>query len=64
MRRTRAENKSSQRSVGRSKCTALAVAFTFLVRLTAVFLPPLLLALAVVELLRHRVRSPAARTSG
>ena len=27
MRRTRAENKSSPRSVGRSKCTALAVAF-------------------------------------
>jgi hypothetical protein len=38
--------------------TALAVAFTFLVRLTAVFLPPLLLALAVIELLRKRVRSP------
>ena len=38
--------------------TAGAVAFTFLVRLTALFLPPLLLALAVVELLRKRVRSP------
>src|SRR6185369_3412334 len=38
--------------------TAGAVAFTFLVRLTALFLPPLLLALAVVELLRRRVRSP------
>jgi hypothetical protein len=37
---------------------AVAVAFTFLVRLTAVFLPPLLLALAVVELLCRRVRSP------
>jgi hypothetical protein len=38
--------------------TAGAVAFTFLVRLTALFLPVLLLALAVVELLRKRVRSP------
>jgi 4-amino-4-deoxy-L-arabinose transferase-like glycosyltransferase len=38
--------------------TAGAVAFTFLVRLTALFLPPLLLVLAVVELLRKRVRSP------
>ena len=38
--------------------TAIAVAFTFLVRLTAVFLPPLLMGLAVVELLRGRVRSP------
>jgi hypothetical protein len=38
--------------------TAGAVAFTFLVRLTAVFLPPMLLALAVIELLRKRVRSP------
>ena len=38
--------------------TAAAVAFTFLVRLTALFLPLLLLALAVVELMRRRVRSP------
>jgi MFS family permease len=38
--------------------TSGAVAFTFLVRLTALFLPPLLLALAVVELARKRVRSP------
>ena len=38
--------------------TAGTVAFTFLVRLTALFLPPLLLVLAVVELLRRRVRSP------
>jgi len=38
--------------------TAGAVAFTFLVRLTALFLPPLLLGLAVIELLRRRVRAP------
>src|SRR6185369_11978932 len=38
--------------------TAGAVAFTFLVRLTALFLPPLLLALAVVELVRRRESSP------
>jgi hypothetical protein len=37
--------------------TAVAVGFTFLVRLTALFLPPMLLALALVELLRRRVRS-------
>ena len=38
--------------------SALAVGFTFLVRLTAVFLPPLLVVLALAELLRKRVRSP------
>jgi hypothetical protein len=38
--------------------TALAVAFTFLVRFTAVFLPPLLLVLAVTQLGRRRVREP------
>jgi hypothetical protein len=38
--------------------TALAVAFTFLVRFTAVFLPPLMLLLALVQLLRKRVRAP------
>ena len=38
--------------------TAAAVAFTFLVRFTALILPLLLLALAGVELMRRRVRSP------
>ena len=38
--------------------TALGLAFTFLVRLTAVFLPVTLIALAVVALLRRRVRRP------
>ena len=38
--------------------TALAVAFTFLVRFTAVFLPPLLLVLACAQLARKRVRAP------
>jgi hypothetical protein len=38
--------------------TALGVAFTFLVRFTAVFLPPLLLLLAVAQLVRKRVRRP------
>ncbi len=38
--------------------TALAVAFTFLVRFTAVFLPPLLLALTLVQLFARRVRAP------
>jgi len=38
--------------------TAAAVAFTFLVRFTAVLLPALLVTLALVELARRRVRSP------
>ncbi len=38
--------------------TALAVAFTFLVRFTAVFLPPLLLAMTLAQLLARRVRAP------
>jgi len=37
---------------------ALGVAFTFLVRFTAVFLPPLLLLLTLVQLARRRVRKP------
>ena len=37
---------------------ALAVGFTFLVRFTAVFLPPLLLLLALPALAAHRVRHP------
>ncbi len=36
--------------------TALALAFTFLVRFTAVFLPPLMLVLALAELAAKRVR--------
>jgi len=38
--------------------TAGGLAFTFLVRFTAVFLPPLMLALAAVELLARRARHP------
>jgi len=38
--------------------TAFAMAFTFLVRLTALLLPLTLLALAVMELSQRRVRSP------
>ena len=37
---------------------ALSVAYTFLVRFTAVFLPPLLLALTLEPFLRRRVRAP------
>ncbi|MBI5170932.1 MAG: glycosyltransferase family 39 protein [Candidatus Eisenbacteria bacterium] len=37
-------------------CTALALGFTFLVRFTAVFLPPLMLVLALAELAGRRVR--------
>ncbi len=37
---------------------AIGLAFTFLVRFTAVFLPPLLVALALVELAAKRVRRP------
>lgn len=38
--------------------TALGLAFTFLIRFTAVFLPVLLLITAIVQWAAHRVRSP------
>lgn len=38
--------------------SALAVAFTFLVRFTAVFLPPLFLLLAIVQIAAKRARTP------
>ncbi len=44
--------------------TAAGLAFTFLVRFTAVFLPPLLLVLAAVELLAKRARRPRRVLAG
>ena len=43
---------------------ALAVGFTFNVRFTAVFLPPLLAALLIVQLLSRRVRRPRRAWAG
>jgi hypothetical protein len=43
---------------------AVAVGFTFNVRFSAVFLPPLLVALLAVQLVAHRVRSPRRAWAG